>query len=339
MFSLSLRRLAGVFGSAGSGRSEKRGFRPRLELLETRTVPSGGPITVHPPLNQISVEGHTQLFSLGGFTQNPPDNPWNVTVDWNDGTTTSFSTDLPGGVPPQLLPAQPHRYVEESNGHAPNADGTYHVMVTVTDRDSDQTGTGTFKITVADPFVLGTGVVFSSGPSLEGHVVAHFTDPGGPEGVFDDVNPDVSPDYSATINWGDGSGTSTGTISFNFMTNQFDVRGSHNYATTSVFIIRVTINHELSLPTTVFSTAVIPFGGGVATSPGDQSAVDNTVSVGASAAIPVSTSTTNTGADTVVQAGVAAGATTLTHDSDIVAVSTAPSDLNVNLGTWQVKAI
>jgi hypothetical protein len=84
---------------------------------------------------------------------------------------------------------------------------------------------------------------------------------------------------------------------------------------------------------------VIPFGGGVATSPGDQSAVDNTVSVGASAAIPVSTSTTNTGADTVVQAGVAAGATTLTHDSDIVAVSTAPSDLNVNLGTWQVKAI
>ena len=34
MFSLSLRRLAGVFGPAGSGRPARRGLRLRLELLE-----------------------------------------------------------------------------------------------------------------------------------------------------------------------------------------------------------------------------------------------------------------------------------------------------------------
>jgi hypothetical protein len=330
MFSLSLRRLKGVFGSAGSGGSEKRGFRPRLELLETRTVPSGGPITVLAPLNQTSVEGHEQQFSLGSFTQNPPDGPWNVTVNWNDGTTSSFSTGLAGGVPPQLIPPQIHRYVEEStNDHTGNTDGTYHVTVTVTDRDSDQTGTGTFKIKVTDPSVLGTGVVFSGQPS-EGQVVAHFTDPGGPE----------PQDYSARINWGDGSPTTTGFITFNSGTGQFDVHGNHTYANTGAFIIRVVVRHERSFPTTIFSSDVVfgPFGGG-AVSPGDQKGLDNTVNVGSSAAIPVSTSTTTSNADTQIQTGAAAGAITLPHDSNSAAASTAPSDLNVTLGTWQVKAI
>jgi hypothetical protein len=62
--------------------------------------------------------------------------------------------------------------------------------------------------------------------------VATFTDPGGPE---------PTSDYSASINWGDGS-TTAGTITFSG--GVFTVNGTHTYGEEGTFAITVTINHE-----------------------------------------------------------------------------------------------
>src|SRR5207302_5100887 len=58
-------------------------------------------------------------------------------------------------------------------------------------------------------------------------------------GGFHDQDPlGVQSDYSATINWGDRTATSTGTIGING--SNFQVSGSHTYAEPGTYTILVT---------------------------------------------------------------------------------------------------
>src|SRR5207245_1892380 len=75
---------------------------------------------------------------------------------------------------------------------------------------------------------------------LSTQAVATFTDPGGPEPIGN---------YTATINWGDGS-SSAGTISLGGST--FMVSGSHTYGEEGSYTTSVTIAHE-SAPTTTIT--------------------------------------------------------------------------------------
>jgi hypothetical protein len=60
--------------------------------------------------------------------------------------------------------------------------------------------------------------------------------------TLSDANPRAKPtDFSATIDWGDGQ-TTTGTVSRADGTQTFLVRGSHVYASSGSFSVRVTIN-------------------------------------------------------------------------------------------------
>ncbi len=59
--------------------------------------------------------------------------------------------------------------------------------------------------------------------------VITFTDPGGPEALKD---------YSSTINWGDGTASIPGIITFNAATSTFTVSGNHTYAEESAPSIR-----------------------------------------------------------------------------------------------------
>ena len=75
---------------------------------------------------------------------------------------------------------------------------------------------------VSDPAVDATGgftFVAVEGELSAVQTVATFTDPGGPEPLAD---------YSASINWGDGTAATVGTISF--AAGVFTVTGSHTFA-------------------------------------------------------------------------------------------------------------
>jgi hypothetical protein len=76
--------------------------------------------------------------------------------------------------------------------------------------------------------------------------VATFTDPGGGG---------EPSDYSASINWGDGSPATVGTITLTGTT--FTVSGSHLYGEEGTATIRATINHENTTPQTVTGTVTI----------------------------------------------------------------------------------
>ncbi|MDR3637282.1 MAG: ice-binding family protein, partial [Isosphaeraceae bacterium] len=116
------------------------------------------------------------------------------------------------------------------------------------------------QLTITDPSVIATGgftlaVAFGTPTGLQ--TVATFTDPGGAEPNPNDPDPpDLNGHYAATINWGDGSPNTPGTITFNAVTQVFTVSGDHTYTTGSgAFPITVTIDHEASAPVTVVSTA------------------------------------------------------------------------------------
>src|SRR5579871_1759888 len=204
-------------------------------VMSTASVAMGIPPSVTAPGSQTSAEGMAQSFSLGSFTD-PDGGPWTVDVAWGDG---SAHTTVPGNTPGSLG-SQPHTYAEE---------GSYTVTVTVKDTFDGQTGSGMFSVSVSNPSVVATGgLTFNASENTASATqpVATFTDPGGAEGLAD---------YSATINWGDNTPPTTGTITQNGTT--FTVSGSHTYTEEGSAPITVTINHEGITPATATSTAAV----------------------------------------------------------------------------------
>jgi PKD domain/Ubiquitin-activating enzyme E1 FCCH domain/RTX calcium-binding nonapeptide repeat (4 copies) len=153
---------------------------------------------------------------------------YSASIAWGDGTTTpgtiTFGGTL-GSKTDAFTVSGHHTYAEESAGEHPDSN-PYTVTITighelttaqvvlshahVTDPPVDATGGFTFVAVEGDPSATQT--------------VATFTDPGGAE---------VLADYSAVIDWGDGT-TSVGAITFGgalgSKTDAFTVSGSHTYA-------------------------------------------------------------------------------------------------------------
>ena len=105
--------------------------------------------------------------------------------------------------------------------------------------------------TVSDPSVIGVGgftyTATESGSPLS-QTVATFTDPAGAEPLKN---------YSADIDWGDGTSTTSGAISVDAVTHVFTVSGLHAYADEGTFPIHVTLHHDTANDVTVASTATV----------------------------------------------------------------------------------
>jgi hypothetical protein len=91
--------------------------------------------------------------------------------------------------------------------------------------------------------------------STEGHdsgtqTLAAFTDPSGAEPVAN---------YSATINWGDGTPDSAATITAG-AGGVFTVSGNHTYAASGHYTVTITAHHELAPDTTIKTTATVSDG-------------------------------------------------------------------------------
>jgi Ca2+-binding RTX toxin-like protein len=271
---LYLGTLRGVFGSTDLGSTWTRfdslprtrvtdlDFVPSLNLIGAGTLGWGAweiltkstPPVVTPPADQKSVEGASQSFDLGSFTD-PDGGPWTVDVSWGDGTAdTVFTATSPG-----TIASKNHTYSEE---------GPHTVTITVTDTLDDQSDAKTFNVTISDPAVDATGgLTFNTvrGACLPATTtVASFTDPGGAEpNSFDPVTP-LSLHYTATISWGDNTPgeavaiSYTGTAGDDSETNPFTVSaGPHIYTASGTYTITVTIHHEATTPQVVTDTVVV----------------------------------------------------------------------------------
>jgi predicted outer membrane repeat protein len=171
---------------------------------------------------------------------------YSATVDWGDRSLPTAGTiTFSNGV---FTVSGGHKYTEE---------GHYTVTTTVHhDTASDVSATST--ATVSDPSVAATGgftITAVRNAPFTSQTVATFNDPGGAE-------PNGA-DYSADVDWGDGTGTQLagGVITFSgapgSTTDSFTVLGDHTYPANGIYTITVTIHHEAAAPQVVTSQAVV----------------------------------------------------------------------------------
>jgi hypothetical protein len=151
---------------------------------------------------------------------------YSATILWGDGTTTTGG--ISGGSGNQFSVVGRRSFPEEGSGpfEVVIGHGT-SLPVTVT---------GSYSIADAPVLLTATSLPITAeeGTPLVNVTVATFIDQGGPEGVGD---------YSAEIDWGDGS-VSAGTISYSAAAGNFTIAGSHTYLEGGRQSITVTLNHD-----------------------------------------------------------------------------------------------
>ena len=142
---------------------------------------------------------------------------YSASIDWGDGTPASTGTLSGSGG--HFTVDGSHTYLEE---------GTYTVTVKIQDIDTEtNNATASSLANVADASL-------SSSCATPATSVAAFR---GSTARFTDADPNgTSSDYSATIDWGDGS-SSAGSVSTGSGNGPYTVSGSHTYASTGTFTI------------------------------------------------------------------------------------------------------
>ena len=231
-------------------------FRPLLELLETRVVPTIVGVESQ-PLQNVIVGTFTGPSSSTGLT---------AVIDWGD-TTTSMGTIVgpdPNGVFSVL---GTHTYLElPGQGDLENeqdAVDVYPITATV----SSGNGIIATVMNVADIREEPAGVIFQAQGNfaVAGVELATGTQAlTGTVATFSALGDDVPASaFTATIDWGDGS-TSTGMIS-STADSTFTVIGTHTYAedgdnetgVADVFPVTVTISSGTGSSFTVTSRAYV----------------------------------------------------------------------------------
>jgi len=203
---------------------------------------TGTQFTILPPTMTVGVgsltmqEGSTFSGVVGNFTS--LGYGFTPAIDWGDGTSSAGSYTSSGN----------GLYVV-SGSHTYSEEGSYTVLLSVTD-SLGGSGSATASASVSDPAILATGgftVNAIEGMDSGVQTIATFTDPGGPE---------ATGDYSANIDWGDGS-TSVGVIIATG--TSFAVQGTHRYLEESSldqpYTITVQITHDDSAGVNVHNTA------------------------------------------------------------------------------------
>jgi hypothetical protein len=215
---------------------------------------SDTPITPGAPTAITAVESVPFTAQVGTFTDANPNalpSQYATTIDWGDGSATSAGV-IAKQANGTFTVTGSHTYAEESPVGTP-----YAITVTIADigGTSPTTGTDTGTATVSDAplFSQGSPITGVEGTGLNPSpiTVATFTDT--------DPNGKVT-DYTAVINWGDGTATSAGTIVQTGVSpngSTFSVTGTHTYDEEGNYQTQVTITDVGGSQTLAIGTAII----------------------------------------------------------------------------------
>jgi large repetitive protein len=189
-----------------------------------------------PVANQPVAQITNQPIGVGGVMD------YAATIDWGDGTPASLGqiVSTPQAGVFQVLGS--HTYADE---------GTDSIRTTIS-KDGGAASSFTATATVSDPPIAasaGYTVLAVEGIAPADQLLATFTDPGGPE---DPSN------YTASVDWGDGSVTPA-VVAFNSALGAFVVTGGaeHNYSLYGTNTVAVTITHDNTTPVTVNDLAIV----------------------------------------------------------------------------------
>ena len=236
-----------------------------INIADAALTASG--VTVAP------IEGASFSGIVAGFTDTDPNGAvadFNATIDWGDGTTTTgtISDNGRGG----FNVTGTHTYAEQ---------GTNGITVAISDVGGSTVQV--FSTAEVDDAPLSATAVAVTSPEFSTFtgVVATFTDA--------DPNGAIS-DYTAMIDWGDGSSATVGSITA-ATGGGFQITGSHAYAEDGAYTVTVTIR-DMSvpmLPPLGMPIIGLPIVGGFAPDDGAPDLVDNMFLGGGSTAVVTGT--------------------------------------------------
>ncbi len=248
--------------------------RSTTSIVNTIAV-NDAAISLTPTTGTTVTEGSSSSITLATLVDgdkggNPGD--YAGTVTWGDGSTSALSASnfvpvLDGNghpIPGHFYVEATHNYTEESL-HQPT--GKFVASVQVWDTDGIRPTSGSTVTATASPAILvndaaltstGTAQTFTSteGASTGSIGVATFQDAN--TSALNEVPPSPGADYTAVINWGDGS-TSAGSVQPANNAGLFNVYGTHTYTgeNTAGYQVSVTITDDGGQSTVANNTTVI----------------------------------------------------------------------------------
>jgi hypothetical protein len=235
----ALGHVSGINNAAqivGGGNLTGSTYSPHAFLMKPISTVDA-PLTATAGYSVSAVEGKSFAAPVADFTDADPNGVAAcyraTTIDWGDGISTGAISAKTGGG------------FSVTGGHPYHHVGTYTYTVTVRDVDgATATATGTATVTDAPLDPVGSSITAVPGTAFTG-VVGGFVD----ESIYG-----APADFTATIDWGDGSATSAGTVTTNPKAG-FDVTGTHTYSAKGFYTITVSVRDVGGSTTTVNSTA------------------------------------------------------------------------------------
>jgi hypothetical protein len=216
-------------------------------IFDTTTVQSAA-LTPNDPQPTVSeVQGvpfsNVAVASFSDADSSAATGDFAATIDWGDGTTPTVGTILqPGGTGTAFLVNGGHTYSKSLGS-------PYTVTVTIRDLNGGNTLVTTTTATVTAATVS-VSPVAETPPQIEGRA---FT---GAVATFTTDAQAGSSDFAATIDWGDGTTPTAGTIA-QLANGTFTVTGAHTYAEFNSYNVTVGVLDRLSGVTTDISGPTI----------------------------------------------------------------------------------
>ena len=163
-----------------------------------------------------------------------PMSDYTASTDWGDGTTSAGT-----------IAADGHGGYVVTNGHTYSKPGSFTVRTTILDKGTSNAGVSTTVVVSAPAALSGTGLTVKT---TEGQLFS------GAVALFSDTDKGVTAnDFTATIDWGDGSRSTSGSV-HRTSSGVFTVTGAHTYADEGSYVIRV-VGKVHGATATVRSTA------------------------------------------------------------------------------------
>jgi large repetitive protein len=183
---------------------------------------------------------------------NPSDtaNEFSASINWGDGDSTAGTVESVGSGAFIVTAVDP----VSGKGYAYPAVGTYNVTISVAGPNGIKF-TAFTTATVSDAAITAAGMTLGLAPNL----IYTYPPFSGPVATFTDGNPNATlSEFTATINWSDGT-ESPGTITLSpTVPGEFVVSGTHQYAPSSTpYQAIITIDSTGGATATAFTTITV----------------------------------------------------------------------------------